>query len=58
MNYVKRLEESADIEIVPKHLENPWNYRMFNKLFRLLVKKAADRDQAERIVGGWNTAYK
>lgn len=57
MNYVRKLEDEADVEIVPKDLENPWSYKIFNKLCRLIVKKV-DRDQAKDIVAGWETAYK
>uniref|UniRef100_A0A1I7UUB3 Uncharacterized protein n=1 Tax=Caenorhabditis tropicalis TaxID=1561998 RepID=A0A1I7UUB3_9PELO len=56
MNYVKRLEETADVEIVPRDMENPWSYKIFNKLIRLVVKKA-DGDQAKDIVAGWKSAY-
>ncbi|ULT90035.1 hypothetical protein L3Y34_008430 [Caenorhabditis briggsae] len=60
INYVKRLEKTSNIEIVPKHLENPWSYNIFNKLCRLIVKKIVkkDRDQAKDIICGWEAAYK
>ncbi|CAD6200324.1 unnamed protein product [Caenorhabditis auriculariae] len=57
INYVKRLEKTSNIEIVPKHLENPWSYKIFNKLCRLIVKKS-DRNQSKDIVAGWEAAYK
>uniref|UniRef100_A0A1I7V4X3 Uncharacterized protein n=1 Tax=Caenorhabditis tropicalis TaxID=1561998 RepID=A0A1I7V4X3_9PELO len=57
INYVKRLEETANVEIVPKHLEGPWSYKILNKLCRLIAKKA-DRDQVKDIVAGWESAYK
>ncbi|CAD6192771.1 unnamed protein product [Caenorhabditis auriculariae] len=55
MGYVKNLESTSDIQIVPAHLDDPWNYRIFSKLCRLITKKV-NPDLAEKIMLGWKTA--
>ncbi|CAD6198274.1 unnamed protein product [Caenorhabditis auriculariae] len=39
MGYVKKLETTTDVKIVPEHLANPWNYRAFKKLCDILIKR-------------------
>lgn len=56
MSYVKNLESTCEIQIVPGNLENPWNYRIFSKLCRLITTKV-DPDLSQKIMLGWKTAF-
>ncbi|CAI4223963.1 unnamed protein product [Auanema sp. JU1783] len=56
MNYVKKLETASDLKVVPQHEDNPWNYKIYSKLCRLIMKKV-DRDVAEQMGHGWDQAF-
>ncbi|CAI4229369.1 unnamed protein product, partial [Auanema sp. JU1783] len=53
--YVKKLENSSKIEIIPENIGNPWKYRTYTRLCRLLTKKL-NTESARDLSCGWNQA--
>lgn len=56
MNYIRKLESTSDIKIVPKMIDNPWNYEMFSKLHCLIMKKV-NSDMVVNIGFGCKQAF-
>ena len=55
-NYVKNLESTTQIKVVPKNLKNPWDEKRFIKLSMLLREKF-DPKVSSIIRGGYFNAW-